>query len=84
MELLLSGLQWKTLLIYLDDVIVHSATFEDHIERLGEVLSRLRKAGLKLKPSKCHLMQSEVLFLARVVGQEGVRTNPKLVKAMSD
>ena len=84
MELLLSGLQWKTLLIYLDDVIVHSATFEDHIERLGEVLSRLRKAGLKLKPSKCHLMQSEVLFLGHVVGQEGVRTNPKLVKAVSD
>jgi hypothetical protein len=84
MELILSGLQWKTLLIYLDDVIVHSTTFDDHMEKLGEVLSRLQNAGLKLKPSKCHLLQSEVLFLGHIVDSQGVRINPQLVQSVSN
>jgi len=44
---------WKTLLIYLDDVIVISPDFTTHISRLQEVFNRLRGAGLKLKLSKC-------------------------------
>ena len=55
MEQVLRGLHWKTLLLYLDDVIVISPTFESHLDRLAEVFERLRKAGLKLKPSKCEL-----------------------------
>ena len=51
MEKVLHGLHWKTLLLYLDDVIVISQDFESHLERLEEVLKRLRGANLKLKPS---------------------------------
>ena len=54
MELALAGLQWKTCLVYLDDVLVFSKTFEEHIQRLSDVLKRIRQAHLKLKPSKCH------------------------------
>ena len=57
MELIMCGLQWKTLLIYLDDLIIFSSTFDEHIARLEEVFSRLSKAGLKLKPSKYALFQ---------------------------
>jgi len=52
MEQVLSGLHWKTLLVYLDDVIVISPDFQTHVDRLREVFERLRGAGLKLKPSK--------------------------------
>jgi len=55
MEQVLSGLHWKTLLIYLDDVIVISPDFDTHVSRLREMFDRLRAAGLKLKPSKCAL-----------------------------
>ena len=51
MELVMKGLQWRTLILYLDDIIVMSSTFEEHIQRLDEVLCRLGNAGLKLKPS---------------------------------
>ena len=49
-ELILRGLQWKTLLIYIDDIVIYSSNMEDHIRTLDEVLGRLFKAGLKLKP----------------------------------
>lgn len=52
MELIFRGMQWKTLLIYLDDIILYSSNLDDHFEKLDEVLSRLKRAGLKLKPSK--------------------------------
>ena len=50
MEKVLKGLQWKTLLLYLDDMIVFSDSVEAHMDRLAEVLQRFRTAGLKLKP----------------------------------
>lgn len=73
MELILRGLQWKTLLVYLDDIIVMGATFTEHLERLDEVFTRLKQAGLKLKAKKCELLQEEVLFLGHIVSAEGLR-----------
>ena len=84
MELVLRGLQWKTLLIYLDDVIVVGNSVEESLERLDEVLVRLESAGLKLKPSKCKLLQEEVLFLGHVVGKNGIQPNPKLIDAVKN
>ena len=84
MELVLRGLQWKTLLIYLDDIIIFSSNLEEHLLRLEEVLKRLSEAKLKLKPSKCHLLETEVLFLGHIVGQIGVKPNPQLIKSVMD
>ena len=79
MERVLDGLQWKTALVYIDDVIVYGSTFEEELERLEEVLRRLRGAHLKLSPKKCVLFQREVPFLGHVVGRDGVRTDPEKV-----
>ena len=76
MELALQGLQWSTCLIYLDDIIVFSPSFDSHISRVHEVLQRIEQANLKLKPEKCHLFQSEVEFLGHVVSQQGIKPNP--------
>lgn len=84
MERVLDGLQWKTALIYLDDVIVYGSTFEEELGRLEEVLQRLRKANLKLSPKKCSLFQYEVPFLGHVVSKDGVRTDPQKVAAVAD
>ena len=54
MECTLAGLSGTHCLVYLDDIIVFSTTFEDHLQRLVSVFDRLRTAGLKLKPKKCH------------------------------
>ena len=80
MELIFRGLQWKKLLIYLDDIIIYCPDIESHLSDLSEVLDLLQKAGLKLKPAKCHLLQSEVLFLGHIVSVNGLLSNPALLE----
>ena len=84
MERVLSGLPWEVCLLYLDDIIVHAATFEAELERLRSVFTRLREAGLKLSPKKCHLFKKRVVFLGHVVSEEGVSTDPEKIKAVRE
>lgn len=79
MELILRGLQWDMLLIYLDDIIIFGEDGEQYLERLAEVFQRLQDYGLKLKPSKCQLLKDEVMFLGHIVSSEGIKTNPSLI-----
>lgn len=84
MERVLGGLQWKTLLLYLDDVIVFSRDFDSHLDRLELVLQRFRSANLKLKPSKCELFRKSVSFLGHRVSQHGVSTDPQKVESIRE
>jgi hypothetical protein len=77
MERVLQGLHWKTLLLYLDDVIVIAPDFQTHLQRLGEVLGRLQQAGLKLKPSKCELLRKRVQYLGHIVNEDGIATDQR-------
>ena len=82
MEIVFSGLQWKILLIYLDDIIIFSETLETHLDRIRQVFKRLKAAGFKLKPSKCELFRSEVTFLGHLITRNGIRPSPDKVKVM--
>ena len=73
-EHIMTLLQYETCLIYLDDCIVYSKTFEEHIQRLDEVLTHIGDANLKFSPKKCHLFKREVKFLGHVVSAAGVAT----------
>ena len=84
MERVLSGLHWTACLVYLDDIIIFSKTVEQHLALLRDVLSRLRRAGLKVKPSKCHLLQTSVHYLGHVVSAKGIETDPGKVKCVSN
>lgn len=83
-ELIFRGMQWKHLLIYLDDIIIFSQDMEDHFKQLNDALQRLQSTGLKLKPSKCELFQSEVLYLRHVVGKECIKPNPKITEPIKN
>ena len=65
MGTVLAGLQWERCLVYLDDIILEK-TFDDHIAAHSQVLEQLEQAGLKLKPSECHLYQAEVSYLGHL------------------
>ena len=71
------GLQWESLLIYLDDIIIFGKTLDEEINRLQEVLQRLRQANLKLKPKKCVPFQRKVVYLGHVVISDGIATDPE-------
>lgn len=76
MELALRGLQWVTCLIYTDDIVVFGQNFNEHKRRIDEVLQRIKYAGLNLKPEKCQLLQTRVVFLGLVVSQEVISPDP--------
>ena len=83
-ECVLRGLNWDTCLIYFDDIIVFSNTFEEHLKRLCLVLNRLCKANLKLKPKKCHFGRRQVQFLGHVVSQHGVEADTEKMQAVTE
>ena len=58
--------------IYLDDVIVFGCMEEEHLECLQVVFECFREFNLKLKPSKCNLFQSEIIYLVHQISKEGV------------
>lgn len=80
MELVLRGLQWEMLLIYVDNVIVLGRGVDESLDWLAKVFKCLHNYGLKLKLSKCHLLQEEILFLGHVVSGDGIRPNPALIR----
>ena len=72
MELVLRGLQPKSALAFLDDIVILGTDEKSHLNNLRQVLTRFQRYGLKLKPTKCRIFQKTVQFLGRVVSSEGV------------
>lgn len=80
----LRGLEWDICLVYIDDLIIFSRNFEDHLKHLEEVFKRLREANVRLKPSKCHFVKPQVEYLGHVVSAEGLKPNPDKIRAVKE
>ena len=83
MDLVLAGIKWQHCLVYLDDVLVFSRSFDEHLEHLVSVFDRLRKAGLKLAPKKCHICRMQVHYLGHVVSARGISVDPAKTSALA-
>ena len=79
-----AGLTYVTLLIYLDDIIVYSKTFETHLDSLREILQRLKEVNLKLNPKKCCLFRTSVSFLGHQVSEQGISMWPLKIQTIKD
>ena len=84
MDRVLSGLHWETCLFYLDDIIVFSSTWEEHLARLRQVFERLRHADLKLGAEKCTFAAKEVSYLGHRVTEEGLLPDSALLAAIRE
>ena len=84
MEATLRGLQWHQCLIYLDDVIVFSQTFNDHLRHLSLVFVCLRIANLKLKSSKCKFGCKTIQYLGFMATPDGIGSDPGKVASVRD
>ena len=68
----------------MDDIIVYADTPEELIERLDTIFTRLRKHGLKAKPSKCVLFKTPIDFLGHTVSAEGIEPQTEKLAAIRD
>jgi hypothetical protein len=68
----------------LDDVVVYSETFDQHIFHLREAFERLRRAGLTVRPDKIVFATQEIVFLGHKVSPAGVNIDPDRTRAIRD
>ena len=76
METVLTGLLWDSCFVYIDDLLVCSSTFQEHLQHFHQVFTRLRQAGLRLKARKCLFLCEEVPYLGHVLTKEGIQPDP--------
>jgi hypothetical protein len=84
MNTVLAGLNWVQCMVYLDDILVFSSTFEQHLATLEKIFQRLLKANLKIKLSKCEWARTELNYLGHVINSEGKMPDPKKVSAIKE
>jgi hypothetical protein len=82
MDIILSGLTWMECMVYMDDIVIFSNTWKEHLLHLEHVLDRLRKAGLVLKAEKCFFGRTSLPFLGHIISREGVAVDPFKVAAI--
>ena len=79
MEDCLGDLNLKICFIYLDDLIIFSRTFEEHVDRLQQVFRCLRDNNLKLSPKKCSFFMEKVKYVGHIVSRAGIEPDPDKV-----
>ena len=67
LDIILSGVRWKTCLVYIDDVVIFWKTEEEHSAQVSHVLTLLEEAGVKLKLKKCFFFHQRVEYLGHVI-----------------
>ena len=75
MQVVLSGLEWDCCFVYIDDILIASQSFEEHMRHLQLVFERLRQAGLRLKPKKCLFLRERVPYLGFVISKHGIQVD---------
>ena len=68
--------------VYLDDILIYSKNDEDHEKHVRQILQRLREHQLYARSSKCTFFTDTVEYLGHIIGSDGIKPNPALVKAI--
>ena len=84
MDQVLNNMRYEFALVYLDDVMVHSKTFSEHLEHLDAVLSCLMTATLACKLKKCSFAQESTVYLGHVVSERGIEPEPAKLAAVKE
>ena len=84
MQMVLGDLFYTIAPVYIDDIIIHSKTFEDHLRDVEKVFQKIREANLKLGPEKCKFFLREAKFLGHIVDKEGIKTEPGKIKKVKE
>ncbi|CAF4388613.1 unnamed protein product [Rotaria sp. Silwood2] len=76
--------RWDYVLVYLDDILIFSTNFAEHIQHLNEILSVLEKANFQVNPDKCSIAVREIDFLSHTINEQFIKPNGEKIKAITD
>ncbi|KEP45032.1 putative tick transposon, partial [Rhizoctonia solani 123E] len=82
MNNILAPFLWIFALVYIDDIVIYSITFDDHCMHLNDVFGAIKQAGITLSPNKCHLGYQSLLLLGQKVSRLGLSTHKEKVDAI--
>jgi hypothetical protein len=74
----------KCVIIFFDDILVFSSSFEDHLVHLQQVLELLTRDQWQVKLSKCQFVRQSIAYLGHVISATGVATDPEKVQSIRD
>ena len=83
MHIIFTGLLWTRCVIYIDDLLIFSRTFEEHLVNMRLCLERCREYNLKLRPTKCEFFRHKIDFLGHKVSGDGMEMSTKKVDAIT-
>ena len=69
--------------VYLDDILVYSKTYKEHVQHVHLILTALRDANLRIKAEKTEFYKQEVKFLRYIVSWEGLKMDLKKIEAIT-
>ena len=84
MQGILAPFLWIFSLVYIDDIIIYSQMYEDHLVHLEKVLQVIKEAHITLSLKKCHFTYTSILLLGQKVSQLGLSTHHEKVQAITD
>ena len=82
MNLIFHDLLGVILEVYIDDIVIKSASLDSHLADLRLALERMRRYGLKMNPLKCAFGVSAGKFLGFIIHEKGIEIDPKRIEAM--
>mgnify|MGYP000628023706 CR=1 FL=1 len=84
MQQVLGAFPRQQVIVYIDDVLIMSETFAEHLQLVERVLQTLSSHGIKIKPDKCSWFQSSVEYLGHIVGSDGIKKSPRFVEKVRE
>ncbi len=73
---------WDFVIVYLDDILIFSKSYEKYLVHLEKVFQAIRNAGLKLKIEKCEFATQELKYLGFKINKDGIASDPDKVKVI--
>ncbi|GFU57608.1 retrovirus-related Pol polyprotein from transposon 297 [Trichonephila clavipes] len=83
-DIILKPVIGRFVMVYMDDVIITSPSFNEHLDNLNQVFTLMRGAGLTLNKDKCHFARDKLKYLCLVISKEGIETDNSKVKAIAE
>ena len=80
MDNILRKIKEKFVLVYLDDIIIFSKSYDEHLQHLQQVFDLLKEAQLKINPEKCHFCTNKIQFLGHVISGQGIQPDPAKIE----